>query len=289
MMKLLISTSLIFDYRPLAWIAGLCLSLLVISACHQENKTAETAYAVFVPYEVPYQYRGDQRVIAPDLLDLAMEAYQNKEFDTAIEKFELFLAEHPQHLLSSFYVGVSYMAIGKYREAFPFLILAAEDPDSDFKTPAQWYLSLVYLETQQLQQAKQILTTLQDDEVYSKQARHILKKHPMMLCDMEQLPVFSIEENAFLGDSVNISLYKNIDIRSGNDKDQLLIRFLEDFESSCILRLYDERGFLVHMERVDEVKKNTQISIDLTYKDTGDYSLLIQLQKDRIFPYRIRI
>ena len=296
------SASLTLNFNRFACMAAICLVLLACMGCDRSVEKEENGYPVFHPYKMEVAFRGvdaeqTSNQKRQSTLEHAISLYSQEQYAWAARKFEENLQTSPNHLMSEFYGGVAYLACGKPLKAYPLLLDAAKDPDSFFEIHARWYLSIACLETQRLKQAKKLLQSLQNDSTqYSDQARQIMDKHPLLLCATDKMPVFVVKESLFIReDSSNVivpQLRKEVEIVTSKDAKSLEVHFRKNFHAECMLKLYDDKGLLVHMERISNASKSAKAAISLSYKSSGIYSLLVQIvreKEDEIFPYKIRI
>ncbi|RMG27290.1 MAG: hypothetical protein D6730_07550 [Bacteroidetes bacterium] len=287
------SASLYFNYYRYTLAAVVTMVVLIVAiGCHREVQVEHKGYTpTFSPYHVPPHYRGKQAEVQPDLLDSAMAAYSAAQYCQAASQFEQFLQKRPAHLMASFYAGVALLACHQPAKAYSHLYLAATDSFSDYQLPASWYLSLACLETQKYEQARSLLNQLREGESeYREQAVRILQNHPLMLSRLEDIPVYDAMADQWLPDSLYQQIMESgIDLQSPPGSALIGIRFLKHFDAECILRLYNDEGLLVHLERVSSPDPDTQTRIDLSYKPRGEYRLLIQVGKGHILPFRIRV
>ncbi|MGC9471651.1 MAG: hypothetical protein ACP5D1_08910 [Bacteroidales bacterium] len=129
----------------------------------------------YEPYEMPvYREAGT----ATDLLFLkAMETYQNREFDRAIELFEEVLALDGTKMDASLMSGISKIETERYGEATTNFRRIIEHRDNMFMDQAEWYLALSYLMKGETGKATALFEQIAGEEgTYRKEAREILRK-----------------------------------------------------------------------------------------------------------------
>lgn len=110
-----------------------------------------------------------------DLKTRAFTAYENGEFEKALALFKELNTKSTDSYLQ-FYEAIVLMQLEKHKEAVPLLenYIAA---NGELKERAQWYLSLSYLKTKQLDKSKSLLMELtQQDGFKSKEASNLLKE-----------------------------------------------------------------------------------------------------------------
>lgn len=129
----------------------------------------------YEPYEMPvYREAGT----ATDLLFLkAMETYQNREFDRAIELFEEVLAQDVTKMDANLMSGISKIETERYGEATTNFRRIIDHRDNLFLDQAEWYLALSYLMTGETGKATALFEQIAGEEgTYRKEAREILRK-----------------------------------------------------------------------------------------------------------------
>lgn len=302
MIKVRRSASLTHNLYHFTRTTALCLVLLGWWGCENVTENTEYGYPIFHPYKMPIEYRGVDSELEitkgeKNTLKEAITLYHQEQYAGAARKFEEYLQYSPNHLMSEFYGGVAFLASGKPSKAYPLLSNASKDPDSYFETHARWYLSIACLETRKFEQAKVLLINLQKDSTkYSKKAQQILDKHPLFLFTQNNIPTFDVSKGLIAKEEDSNIIIPHIDddieLKSSKDTKSLEIHFKKSFDGECLLKLYDDQGLLVHMERITNAYKNTKANVRLNYKSSGLYNLLIQVSienKEKIIPYKIRI
>lgn len=77
--------------------------------------------------------------------DVAMIDYKSGKYSVALEKLQQLRKSHPQNDTLNYFIGNSYLALGKTEEAIPYLNEVADHPASVFAKDAEWYLGLAFL------------------------------------------------------------------------------------------------------------------------------------------------
>ncbi len=98
--------------------------------------------------------------VNPYFYSQAMELYKQKKYPTAIEKFEESINNGENVNSSNYYIGMSYYNLGRLNKSIKYLDIIANNNSSSLKPNAQWYLSLIYLEKNNVQGAKALLNEL---------------------------------------------------------------------------------------------------------------------------------
>ena len=116
--------------------------------------------------------RNDQAV--EESLKSALEAYTTNDHSNAVSNFEQFLADHPDEQAVRFFYSISLMAREQYSKAEENLLRTVAEGDM-YATSAKWYLGLLYLKQQELDQASTYFTELANSQnAYQQRARDIL-------------------------------------------------------------------------------------------------------------------
>ncbi|MEM1324400.1 MAG: hypothetical protein AAGI23_00520 [Bacteroidota bacterium] len=126
----------------------------------------------FEPYPniiAPIQKGGT----STDALAEAMQSYEREQYETAIAQF----ATSPTTDTIQFFSGVSALAVGQYETAIANLEAVVEI-EGRFQREANWYLALSYLKSEEIEVAKEILTSIQknNDHPYQKEATQLLEE-----------------------------------------------------------------------------------------------------------------
>lgn len=80
-------------------------------------------------------------------------------------------------LTGSFYAGLSAQALDRFEEAMPLLRKVSNNPASPYTQPAKWYLGLIRLRQENLDEAVQIFSELsQEKGIYQSDSKRILKE-----------------------------------------------------------------------------------------------------------------
>lgn len=170
--------SLVVQLRPwmmaasIVLLVGICSWLLLFNT---PNQSPEELYKIhFAPYE-NVVHPIERGVEIEDLKTRAFTAYENEEFEKALALFKELNNKSTDSYLQ-FYEAIVLMQLEKHDEAIPLLenYIAA---DGELKQRAQWYLSLSYLKTKQLDKSKSLLMQLtRQDGFKSKEASNLLKE-----------------------------------------------------------------------------------------------------------------
>ncbi|MFC7358020.1 tol-pal system YbgF family protein [Jejudonia soesokkakensis] len=84
----------------------------------------------------------------------AMVNYKREEYSEAIKKWEALLPQKPTNDTLHYFLGVANLANGDNNKALNYLAKAAEDEESFLKSDAYYYLGLIHLKENNIEQAK---------------------------------------------------------------------------------------------------------------------------------------
>jgi len=115
--------------------------------------------------------------VALEQLETAIQAYQNSDYETAIEGFQTFKNTAPEDALvnyASFYEAISSLKLEKTQISQDLLQDVYEDPR--LQEEALWYLAMTYLKKDKKEEAKYVLLQLEKEGKYQKRATKLLKK-----------------------------------------------------------------------------------------------------------------
>jgi tetratricopeptide (TPR) repeat protein len=111
-----------------------------------------------------------------EMLVMAMQKYEEQEFESALLLFETVLATDNDNITSMFYSGISFMETKRFNVAEKSFAGVIEHDDNLFIEHAEWYLGLCYLKTGEKDQAKKLFALIADsDSYYRKSASRIMR------------------------------------------------------------------------------------------------------------------
>jgi tetratricopeptide (TPR) repeat protein len=120
----------------------------------------------FTPYDNVITVRGNKVD-----MDDAMNAYQHKDYQKAIEFFQ----ELPKNELSVFYLGESYMALKKYDKAIE-IYRQFSNPDHGLYEVNTFHLALAYFANSDDELAKKLFEKIEEEQgEYASQATALLR------------------------------------------------------------------------------------------------------------------
>ncbi|MEL7250569.1 MAG: hypothetical protein AAFZ63_24475 [Bacteroidota bacterium] len=118
--------------------------------------------------------RGDQDVEQMNVE--ATVAYNQKDFATAIARYETIIARGQGDDTHHFFLGLSYLYTAAYEEAIRnFLKVPELNPSSKFIQEHRWFLALAYLKNMQVEECKSMLQAIQPRNWKYQEAQELLK------------------------------------------------------------------------------------------------------------------
>jgi tetratricopeptide (TPR) repeat protein len=161
--------------RNVAVIAGLIVIGGTLLITRQNITTDEMLDKYYKPYEVASVSRSVSPGINPDY-KLAIEYFDVHDYGTAAIYFSKVLSTDPKYIESTMLYGVSRFEEKNYPEAEKSFSIITNDNNNLYLEDAQWYLSLCYLKTNQIDKASGQLALIKNSEsIYSKEAGKILR------------------------------------------------------------------------------------------------------------------
>lgn len=160
-------------YWPVAaTLLVLMLALTYFLVNERTPTTTELVAEVFEPYPDVISLRG-----TPTTATAGMEAYSKELYTEAIASFETWLAEHPDHKETRFYLGCAQLAAGRYEDAIKTFD-ALQQASTIFSEQIQWYRALAYLGGDRKEEATRQLENIAqtDGHDYSRAARTLLER-----------------------------------------------------------------------------------------------------------------
>ncbi len=154
---------------PLA--ASIALLIAVGLWLFSGNNTPTTDELVAANFDL-YPNRITTMGETDSLLAIAMEAYEEKEFETALRVFSEMPNDLPEAALIHLYGGVSYLGLHEPDNAL--LVLGRIGEDSPYREAARWYEALAYLEKQQTEEARTVLEQIVQEGAFPGEKARIL-------------------------------------------------------------------------------------------------------------------
>ena len=125
-------------------------------------------------YENREDSRGEQDVEQINLQ--AIFAYNQKDFATAIERYEVIVNSGQANDRHHFFLGLSYLYTDKYEAAIRNLQRVPEiDERSKFLMEHRWFLALAYLKNAQIAEGRAVLLSITPGDWKYQEAQRLLE------------------------------------------------------------------------------------------------------------------
>ena len=143
---------LVMSITSIAAIIAIVFSLNIYQDNRRMDKLFETYYTP-LEYDSQLMSRGEE-TISPELTS-ALEAYQNKDYATALQKFNTMSQVDENYLI---YKAICLLETDKTKDAI-FLLeeLVSNGEETEYYQQACWYLALAYLHEHEEEKAIQIM------------------------------------------------------------------------------------------------------------------------------------
>ncbi|GAB4403439.1 MAG: hypothetical protein OHK0039_02620 [Bacteroidia bacterium] len=150
----------------------------------EKRRQRESAKLQFDPAQIPARSEEDVRmgeaalgVAMENLLKEAIAAYNQGDYTRAGYKLEELLVSKPDHLAAQYYMGLTQVKLGKYKEALAYLEPVAAAPHVSGGADAEWAIYETLLAMDRPRQARRQLQTIAAKPgPYQLQAQALLKE-----------------------------------------------------------------------------------------------------------------
>lgn len=103
--------------------------------------------------------------------------YENGNYKAALTGLNALIDNNPADDEALFYTSIIYMELGDFKNAIEYLKIVISENSIKFSRPANWYISLAYIHTGNLEIASKHLGKLaKGNDIYGKSSEKILKK-----------------------------------------------------------------------------------------------------------------
>ncbi|MEM9885734.1 MAG: hypothetical protein AAF849_07575 [Bacteroidota bacterium] len=165
-----------------AAIGGLIISIWAISIFLKSSSPIQDHFLAYEDQLSPeLEETGFLRFKYLDTLQLAMQYYNTKRYETAIPLFRNFInevsSEDPYFPPAQFYLAQSLIATQSYDAAQSLLESLVGYSNFVWNEDIHWYLALLYLERKQFSNAQIQLDFLATSSKYGEQAKDVEKKY----------------------------------------------------------------------------------------------------------------
>ena len=139
----------------------------------------DSSARLYDEYYQPYQtfIRTRSHADSRDEFDKACLLYQQGKYQESFEILQSFLKTAPEDPAGHFYLGLCAMELAQHDTAIREFILVEENDSTPFALHARWYLSLAYVEMNQVKNARKYLDLLiSEKNIYTSEAKKIKRK-----------------------------------------------------------------------------------------------------------------
>jgi tetratricopeptide (TPR) repeat protein len=161
-------------YYRIAAVAAAVTILIAVGALLLtmfSSPTNEQLYATYFQPENSILNIRSEGIDLEQTVVLGMQLYEMQQFGAAIEMFNMV----PSNLLAKLYGGIAFMELGSYEKAIDNFNYIIKHDDNLFIDQAEWYLSLSYLKTNQIDKAKTtLLNIVKENTKYKTQSLSLL-------------------------------------------------------------------------------------------------------------------
>ncbi|MCX7986340.1 MAG: hypothetical protein N2662_05325 [Bacteroidales bacterium] len=133
-------------------------------------------FKYYQTYPISYQSRSMQNVGEENLINMAIQAYENKEYYKAITLFSNIETSIPDcTLMASFYKGVSCIEVSDYKNALQSFNRVITAPYNSYTANAHWYIALTWLKLNNADESiKHLNWLVRNDRQLNEKAEEIL-------------------------------------------------------------------------------------------------------------------
>lgn len=149
-----------------AAVAAMALLIAVFSGVLDDKSPQFEDY--FKPYPDLLSMRGDEGSMSQ-----AMRYYTLQDYDGAIKEFNKLMSDSVTHEVL-FYQAIAALAIQRYELAETNLEKLLQASDNQYWQQTKWYLGLIYWQSGQVEEAKEILSKIEPREDLYEDARELL-------------------------------------------------------------------------------------------------------------------
>ncbi len=164
--------------RRIKYISGIAAILIIgvfstffLNSVKQDPiKIYEKYYQTYPNISIPLS-RSDENTDNPYYL------YETGNYKAALTGFKALINDKPGDEAALFYAAVIYMELADFENAIEYLKRVTAENPNRFTRPANWYLSLAYIHSDNIEIAVKYLDELaKGDDIYGKNSKKILNK-----------------------------------------------------------------------------------------------------------------
>ncbi len=129
-------------------------------------------------YPIVQQNRSIESGDEENIVNMAISAYEKKEFYRAISLFNSIETSMPDcTIMASFYKGISSIEISDYKSAIQAFNKVIDAPFNSYTSSAHWYIALTWIKLNNIEESKKhLIWIVKNDRQNSKKAEEILSE-----------------------------------------------------------------------------------------------------------------
>lgn len=169
--------SLKLVYFFISFAAALIVGLLIfINGTVPDKDSLFEEY--YTPINVMYGTRSAEASPAESNLISGIKAYHMRDFERSERLIESYLLnETDKKAVANYFLGLAKVELQDFTNAAKCFKNVLNDSANYYQEHSQWYLALVFLKNDQLEEAKQLFTQISlEGTVHSEDSKEILKK-----------------------------------------------------------------------------------------------------------------
>lgn len=139
-----------------------------------KEKIEDLFNSYFIPYENLITVRSSKT--RDKVLQEAMSYYTVKDYSSAAKLFKKYLIQNPENHLILLYLGISFLAAGKYTNASTSFNKILKSKNSLLSDEVKWYLALTNLRKFKIEETLAMLNKIGKESIYFRKAGNLLKK-----------------------------------------------------------------------------------------------------------------
>jgi len=175
-----------FSLINLRWGAVAAAAIVILLVAYQIFMPGSTVtnQTLFADNFEPYKMVLTQRSLVPnpetaylkESISEAIAAYEDEDYAKASSLFQMLEEKSPHTKLTySFYAAITELALDHPQKAIPVFKKIIEEDDSLLVEQSQWYLGLAYLQSKDVESAKNTLKSIAPNAYKYKEAQKIVK------------------------------------------------------------------------------------------------------------------
>ena len=166
-----------YNTKVIVWSVITAAACLILSLPLVKTYYSTSVYEkVYTPYSTDLHTRALD-ASKEERFQLGMLFYERKEFDSAYNIFSNYLLKNFDNQTAKFYLASSALELDRDQEAIEAFTEIIEDGTSPYLLHAKWYLSMAYLKTDNIEEARAITEELAEtDNYYRGKAIKLLKR-----------------------------------------------------------------------------------------------------------------